>query len=777
MTITVFALLSAVTLTPPAAVAESVTTAPSDSNFSCGLVAHAPVAPARYKRATEAVIRGKVVDGTSGAALEGARVGVEGGPSTRTDAQGAFALPAVTPGRHTLVVSLVGFTLVRREVDVPAGGVELTIPLSEGTGTYTETVTVAADRFTPAEPGVAAQQVLGSADLQNLRGVLADDPMRAIQVLPGVAASDDLRSEFTVRSSAFANINMTVDGFAAPHILHTVRAVEDYSGSGSVAMINSDILQEVALLSGSYPQRFGDRTGAEIDFHLRDGSRDRTHARLALSGTNASATMEGPLGGSHRGSWLVSARQSYLDFLINQLDIDENLKFGFTDAQGKLAWDLSPAQRLDLTVIAGRSKGEERSGDVDQEETFVGRNATVLAVAGWRAAAPRGTLTVRALAATNEFDNVDAADVVIDDGFDRQAALRADATVPLGRRVHVETGFATDWTREHRERQRFTGGRYRPINDFTGDAVRAGAYLQTRLSAGRLTAIPGARVDHSTLTGDTIASPWLQAELRMPWGMTARGGTGLYQQFPSFEQVIGHLAATTTDPLRAVHYDVGLEQRLGNSFRWHVALYHRDEEDFFRRPNAETRLVNNQLVRGQRDAPFEQSLEGYAKGVELLVQRKSASGLSGWISYAYGRNRQSDVVRRESFDGDNDQRHTLNIYGFYRFTDRFSLSAKGRLGTNTPAPGYFAETATGYTLSNRRNEVRLPTYSRVDVRANQAFNVSGRRLTLFAEVINVFNRDNVRFIPPSISSATRRVSNMFEQMVPVLPSVGILFEF
>ena len=134
---------------------------------------------------------------------------------------------------------------------------------------------MAADRFRAAEPGVASQQMLGSADIQNLRGVLADDPLRAVQVLPGVAAADDLRSEFSVRGSPFTHLNMTVDGFSTPFLLHTVRAIEDQSASGSVAMINSDILEDVTLLNGGYAQRYGDRTGAEVDFRLREGSRER----------------------------------------------------------------------------------------------------------------------------------------------------------------------------------------------------------------------------------------------------------------------------------------------------------------------------------------------------------------------------------------------------------------------------------------------------------------------------------------------------------------------
>ena len=724
-----------------------------------------------------AAVTGRVVDAATGNTLEGVLVGIEDGPSTHTDAGGAFTLRNVQGGRRRLFASLVGFTLVRREVEVTAAGLTLTIPLTEGTGTYTEAITVAADRFTPAEPGVPGQQTLGSADLQNLRGVLADDPMRAVQVLPGVASTDDLRSEFTVRGSSFAQINMTVDGFATPHILHTVRAVEDYSGSGSVAMINSDVLQDVTLFSGSYPQRFGNRTGAEIDFHLRDGSRDRTHARLAVSGTNASVVIEGPIGSAKRGSWLASARQSYLDLLIERLDVDNDLRFGFSDAQGRLAYDLTGSQRVDMTVIAGRSRGEERSGDIDIEETFTARNRSAIAIAGWRLARPAGSLAVRALAASNRFDNTDDGTVVVDDGYDRQAAVRVDGSLSAGRHALLEAGTNAEWNEERRVRQRFTGGRYREINNYTGDARRAGAYVQARLSRGSLVVVPGVRGDYGGLTGDTTVSPWLQAQLALPASLSLRGGAGSYKQSPGFEQVIGSLAASDPRSMRATHIDLGLEQRLGDTMRWQINVYHRNEDGFFRRPLAEHRLVNNVLVRGQRGARFEQSLDGFARGVEILLQRKSATGFSGWLSYAYGRNRYTDSVRSESFFGDNDQRHAINTYLFYRLSDRFSLSAKARVGSNTPAPGYFAVSDGAYTLSTRRNEVRLPVYSRLDLRGNRAFNWGGRRLTVFAEVINVLNRDNVRFVPPSVNSTTRRVSNMFEQMVPVLPSLGVLFEF
>ena len=703
-----------------------------------------------------------------------------GGPSTQTDATGAFRLDTVSPGLHKLYVSVVGYILVRRDVQVQAGAVvDVTIPLSEGTGTYTETVTVSADRFRTADPGVAAQQVLGSADIQNLRGVLADDPLRAVQVLPGVAAADDLRSEFSVRGSHFTHLNMTVEGFSTPYLLHTVRAVEDQSSSGSVAMINSDILEDVTLLNGGYAQRYGDRTGAELDFRLREGSRERRQARVAVSGTSASVVGEGPLGRSKRGSWLVSGRQSYLQLLVERVfDESDGFNFGFSDAQGKIVFDLSSSQRVEFTVLTGHSKLEERREDLDTQDLFTGRNGSVIGMGLWRVTRRRVVLTARVLSSFNEFSNQTLDQVKLDAGHDKEAAGRLDASMTVARHIQADAGAQAELVDETRFRQRFSGalGRYRTINDFHGRATRAGGYAQLRFTAGPLTLIPGARADHWTLTDETTASPWVQGEWQLPHSMFIRGGTGVYRQYPDFEQVIGALGLPDAGAQRAEQYDLGFEQRIG-SIRWQATIFDREEEGFFRRPAAETRLVNGRVTRGVVTAPYENALQGYARGVELLVQRRSTRGVSGWLAYSYGRAHRTDTQTHESYWSDLDQRHAVNLYLSFRLSDRTNVSTKIRSGTNVPAPGYYEQRGDEFFVSSMRNTLRLPTYSRVDVRANRTFNWAKKRLTLFAEVINLFNRDNVRFNPPGVNTATGRVSNLFESLIPIVPSAGILIEF
>jgi hypothetical protein len=225
------------------------------------------------------------------------------------------------------------------------------------------------------------------------------------------------------------------------------------------------------------------------------------------------------------------------------------------------------------------------------------------------------------------------------------------------------------------------------------------------------------------------------------------------------------------------HHTDFASSRFGEDSRWQVTFYNREERDVVRLPDSELRVENDRLVPESRTSRWVNALDGYARGVELLFQRRSSSGLSGWLSYAYSINRYHDYTNGESFDGDFDQRHTVNMYGLYRLTNRFSVAAKLRTGSNFPAVGYWEERGGNIFVSATRNGLRVPVYARLDVRANRTFNYRSKRLTLFVEVLNTLSRDNVRMTSPDINGRTRQVFNLFETMIPLMPSAGILLEF
>jgi hypothetical protein len=210
---------------------------------------------------------------------------------------------------------------------------------------------------------------------------------------------------------------------------------------------------------------------------------------------------------------------------------------------------------------------------------------------------------------------------------------------------------------------------------------------------------------------------------------------------------------------------------LGSRARIFAEVYDREDRKLFFSFD-EPRLT--QIVADQR---FQNSVSGHARGIELMVQRRSANKLAGWISYSYSRTRLTESRSGLTFPSDYDQRHTVNVYGNYRFAETWNFSSEWRYGSGQPIPGFYGQDAAGYFLTTQRNQVRVPYYSRVDVRLSKAFLFKKAKLTLTGEVLNLLNRENLRFVGFDFFGNNGRVFGQLDRVLPILPSAGIVIEF
>jgi hypothetical protein len=728
-------------------------------------------------------IQGVVLDSRDGTPVH--RVSVRLQSLSRvaiTDDEGRFVFEAVPLGEQELYVSAVDFILVKRSVTVVAQQrVDITIALAEGTGTYSETVDVRATIPTRREPTVAAEQTLGGVELQQLRGLITSDPLRAVQVLPSVAASDDFRSEFAIRGAGLAHMNFTFEGVATPFLLHTVRQVHD---SGSVAMVSGDVIDEISVLSGSYPQRFGNRTGAEIEFRMREGSRDRAQTHVSVSAIDASGVTEGPVGGAKRGSWLLSARKSYLDLIVDRLYPNQNISFAFADVQLKVVSDVTPRHQLQVAFTGGRSRLERSPDALGAGTLRDGDNQGAIAVATWRyLRSPRFVATQRVAATENAFNNTSRDGAELDAGDGRELLGRSDFSFVAARWLTLEGGGEARRSSGHARQQRLAAGRFQAREDYDGSSVSGSTYVQTRFTVASGWAItPGLRVDHHTLSERTTVSPWAQTLLPLSRRLALRAGGGVYRQEPGLAEQLGIRGSPGLAAQRAYHADAGIEGQFGTDGRWQMTVYDREDRDQPRLPGTELRLASATLAESVLVSPsltsrWTNAADGHARGIEWLVRQHSVNGFSGWASYALGLARYHDRTTGETFWGDFDQRHTVNLYGNYRLSDRTSIGARFRAGSNFPATGYWAERDGVYYVGTSRNTVRIPGYSRLDIRANRTFTWDRTRLTLFVEAVNLLNQQNVRFQLPVVNRRTFEATGLFENMVPLVPSIGVLLEF
>jgi hypothetical protein len=722
-------------------------------------------------------LRGTVVNGTTNSPIADAQVTlVELARSTRTGADGKFEFTDVPIGGHTLTVSTIGYIFVRRRVDVSAKTpLDLTIPLAEGTGTYQETVTVAAERSTPPNLGVSSQIELGSAALSDLRGVATDDPMRAMQALPGVATGDDFQAEFSVRGSAFRHVGVVIDGTATPLLMHAVRGADD---TGSVAMINTDTLSRGTLLQGAHPQREGDWLGATLEFDVRDGTRDRINVRAAVSGTSASTVVEGPIGKTRRGSWLVSARKSYLDWLIRKLEPNTDSTIGFYDGSGKLVYDVTPRQQVQFFMLGGVANYQELQTSIANGLEHA-KSKTGLMSQAWRYTGQGWVLSERVSFVGSDFRNNGMLGQELARGYTQALIARVDFMTSV-RGWAVEAGARRERYRMNqilRDYVAFSANtqvRVRSAREVTDMTTLLDGWGQISRRTATSGASAGLRIASRTLATGTGVSPWVLLE-RQAAGTTFRVSAGGSAQFfdPSFVLTANEIIR----PEHAFSVDLGAVRPIATGVTLQVTAFHRSERDMLR-PVGEDRLdpVRNVRIPESIFPIYSSAVDGTSRGVDVVLMRRATSGLTGWIGYTWAHTRQRDTLTGETFDADMDQRHTLNIFALQRLSYRMTIGAKLRIGSNTPLVGYFTERDGTVYLGTERNDVRLPRYTRLDVRVNRTFTFDRRRMTLFVELMNATGHDNIGQHHGSIRP-NFEVVGYAEKLIPFVPSAGILFEF
>ena len=547
--------------------------------------------------------------------------------------------------------------------------------------------------------------------------------------------------------------------------------------TGSLALINTDILESASLLAGPHPERLNAHLGSRLDFTTRDGARDRLRVRGLLSASAASAVVEGPLG-SEKASWLVSIRKSYIDWLLRKVDATTDATFGFTDGQAKLSIDLTPRQSLRASVIAGRSLLRENDDPPDVNTLDPAASTTMIGNLQWRfTPSARFTTMQQVYLVRADYRNRVADGRTREEGSDRDVTWRSTAQWSPSLAHVLEFGAQAQSLAATRLDRRFTTRTEQVITDASADAWSAAAWVQHRWTpVQRLTVTPGIRVERWDLFGQSAASPWMLVDLEVRTGTRLRAGASIQHQAATLDHSMQILAGATLMPERAATVEAGIEQRMGGTVRMQVSAYHRRDTDRLRNVNSEPLVIGTRGV-SPAQPHWENRLAGPADGAEVVIERRAANGLNGWVSYSWNRSTLTDRATNETFAADFDQRHTVNTYLSYRWSNRTSVSARLRYGSNFPIVGYIGQDANGYVLTTQRNSVRVPDYARLDLRADRTFTYRKSRLTLFLEVVNATNRDNYRQSSTGINLATRRVNNPLDTMFPLLPVAGVLFEF
>src|SRR4029078_365493 len=154
------------------------------------------------------------------------------------------------------------------------------------------------------------------------RAAALQDVSRYVQALPGVViGTNDFRNDIIVRGGSPLENLFVVDNVELPNI----NAFANFaSAGGTVSLLDAQLLQDVTFLTGGYPAPYINRTSSVLQVTQREGNRQAFSGWATLGFAGAGAIVEGPINvsnGSGKGSWVVSARRSFLDLFTEDIGI------------------------------------------------------------------------------------------------------------------------------------------------------------------------------------------------------------------------------------------------------------------------------------------------------------------------------------------------------------------------------------------------------------------------------------------------------------------------
>ena len=766
-------------------------------------------------------IKGTVIDKASRQPLEFINVLVLGlGRGGVTDAEGHFNIGEVPPGIYRLQASAVGYkTILTPEYIVSTKDLTIQIETEENL-TELEGVTVTASPFRRDPESPVGLRIIGLQEIEKSPGANRDIS-RIVQSYPGVAFSPaGYRNDLIVRGGSPSENRFYLDGVEIPNINHF--STQGASG-GPVGIINADLIREVNFYTGAFPTDRGNAMSSVLDFKLRDGDMERNSLKATLGASEVSLASNGHIG--KKTSYLVSVRQSYLQFLFDML----GLPFlpTFTDAQFKLKTRFNANNELTILGLGGidnmklnpKLDGEKAEYILSylpkiQQETFtlgaVYRHYAGIhvqsVVVSYSYLNNRNTKYLN-----NDESSADNLSLKLR-SVEQETKFRIENTSTLGnwkinfganldysqytnttfQRVYIDEGRTFDY---HTYLGMWRWGIFGTINYATTDE--------------RFTASLGVRTDANNFSsgmkgmGDQL-SPRLSLSYRLTDGLYLSGNAGLYYQLPpytglGFKDNNGAWVNKYLRYMSVSQESLGLSWHPGNTFELSAEGFYKqyDKIPFSIADGIPLACKGNDYGVIGNEA-LSSTAQGRAYGIEILMKWLIAKKLNLASSFTlfkseYRNNKQSEYIASAW-----DNRYIFNMSGTYNFPHNWSLGMKISCIGGAPYTPYDVEKSSLVTAWNAQgrpyydytkyNTGRLPAFGQLDVRVDKTFYLKRCMLGFYIDLQNVTNS---KFKQPDILMSTGVIENpsapMAEQRYKMkyitqksgtlMPTLGITFEY
>ena len=767
-------------------------------------------------------VKGTVIDKSSRQPLEFINVMIVGlNKGGVTNAEGKFSIGQVPPGIYRLQASAIGYkTVTTPEYMLSTRDLHIQIEMEENQ-TELEGVTVTASPFRRDIESPVSLRIIGLQEIEKSPGANRDIS-RIVQSYPGVTFSPiGYRNDLIVRGGSPSENRFYLDGVEIPNINHF--STQGASG-GPVGILNADLIREVNFYTGAFPTDKGNALSSVLDFKLRDGDMERNSLKATLGASEVSLASNGHLG--KKTSYLVSVRQSYLQFLFDML----GLPFlpTFTDAQFKLKTRFDARNELTVLGLGGidKMKLNTKANNEDneyilsylpkiQQETF-----TLGAVYRHYAGAH-----VQSVVASHSYLNNRNTKYQQNDESDpehlmlrlrsteQNTQLRLENSSSF-RNWKVTVGTSLDYSQySNTTFQKVYTDRAQTFDYHTYLGImRWGLFGTVNYTSidERFTASLGLRADANNYSAamkdlSDQLSPRLSLSYQLTEHWSLSGNAGLYYQLPPYTA----LGFKNNNGLYANKYalrymqvsqgSVGLNWRKGDTFEVSVEGFYKDYDKIplsvadgipLTCKGNDYGVIGNELLTS--------TAQGRSYGAELLLKWLVAKKLNLASSFTLFKSEYRTDKESEYIASAWDNRFIFNLRGTYNLPRHWSVGMKVSCIGGAPYTPYDADKSSLVTAWNaqgkpyydytRYNEERLPAFTQVDIRIDKTFYLKRCMLGFYIDLQNIagsklkqadvlMSTGVIKNPDAPIAEQRYVMKSLKQESGTLLPTLGITFEY
>ena len=769
-----------------------------------------------FLHAQKHTISGYVRDLETGESLIGATIyDLNSQSGTVTNTYGFYSI--TLEDSAALRVTFVGYNPQQKRLSIDQN---ITLNFDLEPGALLEEVVITADEAIETLPQMSTITV-PIEQIKQLPVLMGEtDILKTIQLLPGIQGGNEGTSGVYVRGGGPDQNLILIDGVPVYNASHLF---------GFFSVFNADAINNVSVMKGGFPARYGGRLSSVIDISMKEGNNQKITGKGSIGLISSKFTIEGPIKNENT-SFIVSARRTYIDLLTRPIirassDGDVVAGYFFEDLNAKINHRFSDRDRLYLSFYGGKDKFYARDKysdffdgvDSEYEDEAGLLWGNVISAVRWNHLfSPKLFSNVTATFSRYKFDvfsrsktvrrgsgiNENSEDEIEYQSGIKDFAFKVDFDYLPAPAHNIKFGVSGI-------RHAFTPGVFAFSSAEEADttfgaskilASEFSAYIEDDFSIGNKLrfnfGLHGARFE---VRGKDFYSlqPRLSGRYLLDQSTSIKAS---YSQMRQFVQLLSNSGIGLPTDLWVPATD-----RLEPQESWQVAIggaktfgpFEISLEGYYKEMDNLIEYIDGASY-FNTDEDWEEKVvagSGDSYGAELLIQRKTGR-LSGWVGYTWSKTtRQFDELnfgRRYPYRYD--RRHDVSVVGVFQLTDRIKLSGTWVYGTGNAVSlpessfprfdnrfnqfdlfqfGAFGDELEYYPS---RNNYRMRAYHRLDFGASFSKQKKRGLRTWSFGAYNMYNRRNPFYIDIGRDQRGNRKFIQYS-LFPLLPYVTYSFEF